>query len=131
METTIKKRTIQVGGLTCEGCNSRITDELKKMDGINQVSADNNGTVQVEYNLRKTNLKNIEETIENLGYTTSAGLLERIKRGWINFTEQNEFDNIAHPSTSCCSIPPAWSAKLMSPLSLARTPIRTPICPLP
>lgn len=101
----IKKRKINVEGMTCEGCEKKIDEALSKINGIKQVKADKAGKVYLEYDLMKIKLKGIEEQIIKLGYKLPNKFLDRTKRGFIHDTEQNEYDNMNAPDTPCCSNP--------------------------
>lgn len=105
MEEIIKKRTIHVSGMTCEGCERTIDNALSEIDGIKAVKADKTGRVYVEYNLRRINLEAIERVIADLNYEITKGFFNRLKREWIHFIEQNERDNLSTVSYSCCVDP--------------------------
>ncbi len=105
MREIIKKRTIHVSGMTCEGCERTIDTALSEIDGIKAVKADKTGRVYVEYNLRKIDLEAIEKLISDLDYEITDGFLNRLKREWIYFFEQNERDNLSTVSYACCVDP--------------------------
>ncbi len=105
MREIIKKRTIPVKGMTCEGCENKINNTLSSLDGVEKVIAKKEGKVYIEYDLMKVNLETIENKITELNYTISGSLFHKIKRGFINFTEQNEYDNMHAEPHSCCKIP--------------------------
>jgi copper chaperone CopZ len=105
MNEIIKKRTIHVSGMNCEGCERTIDAALSEVDGIKAVKADKTGSVYVEYNLRRINLEAIEKIISDLNYEITNGFFNRLKREWIHFTEQNERDNLSSVSYSCCVDP--------------------------
>ncbi len=91
MEEIIKKRTIDAA--------------LSEVNGIKAVKADKSGRVYVEYNLRRINLEAIEKIISDLNYEITNGFVNRVKRGWIHFIEQNERDNLSTPFYACCVDP--------------------------
>ena len=62
------------------------------------------GVLTITYNLESIMFKKIEEMITAQGVQLDNGLLARWKRGWANFSEQNELDNF-HVQPSCCSDP--------------------------
>jgi len=98
MKEDIKRRKLHVEGMTCGGCENRINSELSGLDGIKTVRADKGGTVDIKYDLMKIRLDAIEQKINDLGYRSSPGLVDRISRSWRNFTEENEYDNMHyHP----------------------------------
>ena len=101
---TLKKRTIPVDNISCAGCEQLIQSELVKMDGIQDVRVDHNkGEIHVAYDLLLTDMENIERTIEEMGYSVHDSFLERAKRKYIHFTEENERDNLNTPPRPCCS----------------------------
>jgi copper chaperone CopZ len=105
MREIIKKRTIHVTGMTCEGCEATIDTALSEIDGIKAVKSDKSGRVYVAYNLRKINLEAIEELISGLNFEITNGFFNRLKREWIHFIEQNERDNLSTVSYACCVDP--------------------------
>lgn len=64
------------------------------------------GSVHVEYDLMRLNIKMIENEIINLGYGISTNLWQRVKRGWIHYSEETESQNMNLPAPPCCSKPP-------------------------
>ena len=102
MNEIIKNRTIKIDNITCEGCEKTIHDSLAMMEGVKEVTTDSSG-VFIKYDLKKINLEDIMEKIKELNYNPSAGIFQKMKTGFINFTERNERDNLHAPVHSCCS----------------------------
>jgi YHS domain-containing protein len=50
----------------------------------------------VTYDLLQISLEEIEETLERLAATLDAGLVNRIRHGFIHYSEECELDNLAH-----------------------------------
>lgn len=64
-----KEMTIQVGGMTCAACASRIEKGLKRMDGVNDASVNLAlETSNISYQPDKIEAGAIKEKIEKLGY---------------------------------------------------------------
>lgn len=68
---SIQEATLQITGMTCAACATRIEKGLNKMDGVE------NATVNlalekatVKYDATKVNVEDVEKKIENLGYGT-------------------------------------------------------------
>ena len=64
----MKETIIKVEGMVCNGCENRVQNALKTIDGIENVVADHNtGTVTVTAN---TNVdeKTMKEKIEDIGF---------------------------------------------------------------
>ncbi len=63
MQTTIK-----VNGMVCNGCENRVQNALKNIEGIEEVKADHNkGEVTITAK-EEISLKTIEEKIEDIGF---------------------------------------------------------------
>ncbi len=63
----MKETIIKVQGMACEGCENRIQNALKNMEGIEKVVANHKeGTVTVTANETLINI--IKEKIEDLGF---------------------------------------------------------------
>ncbi len=105
MRDIIKKRIIKVKGITCSGCVNTIDNELSRLNGVKTAIAGIEGYIYVEYDLNKITFKEIEENITELGYMLSDNFLDKLKKGWYNFSEENELDNLHNTSRSCCTIP--------------------------
>ncbi len=69
MEQKIMRKILQVDGMTCTGCETRIENTLKKLDGVIEVKAIySSSNVYVTYDLNIINLNNIIEAVEKLDY---------------------------------------------------------------
>ena len=69
LTTTVFK----VGGMTCGGCEASVKMVVKKLDGVDKVTASNKeGRATVTYDPAKVSTKDIEAAIEKLGYTAKA-----------------------------------------------------------
>lgn len=63
----MKEVILKVQGMACEGCENRIQNALKNMEGIEKVVANHKeGTVTVTTN--ETLINDIKEKIEDLGF---------------------------------------------------------------
>lgn len=63
-----KKYIIQVDGMKCEHCSKRVSDELKKIEGIKSIKVDlNSKKVTISYK-DKVDIDKIKHTILDLGY---------------------------------------------------------------
>lgn len=72
-ETKITKK-FNVDGMTCTGCENRIENTLKKLEGIQEVKAKfSDQTVQVNYIQELVTEKQIIDTIEKLDYKVITG----------------------------------------------------------
>ena len=64
----MKELTLKVEGMVCNGCENRVQNAVKQIDGVENVVADyKNGTVLVTLN-KEIDKKIIEERIEDIGF---------------------------------------------------------------
>lgn len=55
----------------CTGCEEKITNELKKLDGVKEVNADyKTKLVSVIFNTNQTNKESVKQVINDAGYET-------------------------------------------------------------
>jgi copper chaperone CopZ len=60
---------IKIKGMTCEGCEVHVKNEVQKLKGIQQVQASyKNGNATVKYDGKKTSLAEIKKAIDATGY---------------------------------------------------------------
>ncbi|BCP59490.1 heavy-metal-associated domain-containing protein [Streptococcus parasuis] len=67
----MQKATIQLETLTCPSCMQKIENGVKSLDGVDEKSIKvlfNSSKVRVEYDDEKVSIKDIENTIDKLGY---------------------------------------------------------------
>lgn len=104
--TAIKHRKITVENITCTGCEEKIISTLEMIKGIHSIDVDSKtGQVSVSYDLMKTDLGEIEQKIEGIGYKVHESFWGRLKDRYVHFTEDNERDNLNAPNLPCCSHP--------------------------
>jgi len=107
----IKTRKIKFSRLT-NGWSENIKKVLSEMNGVQQFQFDGTSNILlISYDLELVMLKKIEETLYDLGIKVGNGLVQRMKRAWHYFTEQNELDNL-HVHPTCCSDPKETLAKV-------------------
>jgi copper chaperone CopZ len=64
----MKETIINVKGMVCNGCENRVKNALKNINGVENVEADHN-TGKVTVTSNEDTLKSVmEETIENIGF---------------------------------------------------------------
>jgi len=83
---------------------------LCNKNGVSEVRLDEQcKVISVEYDLLKVTFEEIEKWLVDSNIIFSKGFLDRWKRGWSKFTEQNELDNLLAKPTSCCDDPKSSS----------------------
>jgi copper chaperone CopZ len=79
--------------------------ELKKVNGVTGVKIDaDKKDVFVEYDLLKCREEAIEHWMVKTGFKLDESIMQRLKRGWVHYTEENELDSLGAKPHSCCSV---------------------------
>lgn len=66
---------LQVGGMTCTGCESRIEKVLGRLDGVRSTAADHrSGEVRVIFDPEQTSAPSISAAITKAGYDIARHL---------------------------------------------------------
>ena len=101
MEDMTKHRKIKLK----EPCHNGLVEKLAQINGVLEVKAETPSSLQISYDLMRTNLEAIEKTLKEQATQLSNSFINRFARGWIKFIEDNERTNIkAVPH--CCSEEP-------------------------
>ena len=79
---------------------------LNQLMSVRNVSIEGD-RLSIDYNLLEINAGQIETALVETGASMGSGWAERLKRGWVNYTEENELDNLAAGAAPCCNKPPA------------------------
>lgn len=78
---------------------------IKEIKGVKKVKIDKEkGDVFVEYDLSKCMEADIEEAMINAGFVLDSGFMQKLKRGYIHYTEENDRENLHHKPGSCCDV---------------------------
>ncbi|WP_326907896.1 heavy-metal-associated domain-containing protein [Sedimentibacter sp. MB31-C6] len=67
----MQKATIQLETLTCPSCMQKIENGVKSLDGVDKESLSvsfNSSKVKLNFDDEKVSIKDIENTIDKLGY---------------------------------------------------------------
>ena len=65
----MKQELIKVEGMTCQHCVQTITEELKKISGLNSIDVSlDNKEVNVRFDENETNLQEITKKIVEVGF---------------------------------------------------------------
>ncbi len=68
-QSAINESIYQVKGMTCESCNLHVENEVAKLSGYIDVTADyKTGMVKITYDTLKTSKQEVIEAINNTGY---------------------------------------------------------------
>ena len=77
----MQKATIQLETLTCPSCMQKIENGVKSLDGVDKKSIKvlfNSSKVRMEYDDEKVSIKDIENTIDKLGYEVLKSQVKNI-----------------------------------------------------
>lgn len=70
-QATVAETSFKVSNMVCGGCAEKITDILKKVEGVGKVKTKvMDKLVKVEFNPQQTNEENLEAALKKSGYTT-------------------------------------------------------------
>lgn len=80
--------------------------KIREIQGVNRVRIDaEKGDCFVEYDLLKCREEDIERGMVEAGFMLDESFKEKVKRGWIHFTEENEQAELKHGGTApCCDV---------------------------
>ncbi len=85
---------------------------LKKIKGVLEARVDaDRGDVFVEYDLALCSEEAIEKWMAQAGFVLDDSVMERVKRGWIHYTEENEQDALSAEPHPCCDVDDKESKK--------------------
>jgi len=104
-QEVIKRRTFSLdqamGGMQAEALLMALK-QLMSVDNIN-IEGDR---ISIDYDLLEINASQIEAALVAAGASMGSGWAERLKRGWIHYTEENQLDNLAAAESACCNKAP-------------------------
>jgi hypothetical protein len=82
-----------------------VSKELRLLMGIKQVDVQSQ-TIAVTYDLMQCRAEQIEACLSTTGIKLGEGWSDRLRMGWIHYTEENELDSLAAQPGACCNRPP-------------------------
>src|SRR3972149_11696349 len=101
----IKHHHIRFKEAPKQGGKAEWESGLRRLKGIRQVTINvEKGDIFVEYDLLECREEAIERCLVETGFVLDDSLMEKIKRGWIHFTEENEQSELKHGSAPCCDV---------------------------
>ncbi len=105
MSEFIKHHNIKFKEGPKNGETSEWESLMKEIHGLISVCIDGGKkNVSVEYDLRLCSEEAIEHWMVKTGFVLDDSLMERMKRGWIHYTEENTRDNLGSKPHSCCEV---------------------------
>lgn len=65
---------LEVNGMSCGGCEQRISTALGRLDGVRRSSADHrSGRVRIAYDPAEVTPETVRERLTEMGYTIAGG----------------------------------------------------------
>ncbi len=107
-DEVIKRRVMKLDETLDEAVSELIIAYLMQLMGVKEVAVEG-AKVYVIYDLLQITKKQIEEALAEVGLQLGGGWLERLRRGWVDNSEEIELDNLASPAAPCCNKPPPGS----------------------
>jgi len=102
----LKHRVFRIDPPLDEEQIKTVQKAITSMMGIEAMKVETN-RIEITYDLMQATAKQIEDAIAEVGATLGQRLADRIKQGWIHYTEENELDNFESAPRACCNKPPA------------------------
>jgi len=94
-DVLIKKRRIRLLSVISNDARARLITAITKLMGVQDISIEGD-EVLVVYDLMKIALEDIEAVIVKSVGQLDEAVTEKIKRGFIHYSEECELDNLAH-----------------------------------
>ena len=98
-QTVWKKRRIGFARPVSDELKAVLEQSLLSLMGVETLVFEK-ACLCVTYDLLRVPLGQIEMTIEQTAANFRSGVVERVKRGFIHYSEEFELDNLAHPGDS-------------------------------
>ncbi len=104
----IKRRHFLLDRAVDDTQKQHLMRAIEQLMGVRNVHVDKR-RVSIDYNLLEARAEQIEKALLKAGAALGSGWGERLKRGWIHYTEENELDHLAADDAACCNKPPVKS----------------------
>ncbi len=91
-----------MGGMQAEA----LMMALNQLMSVRNINIEGN-RISIDYNLLELNAGQVEAALITAGASMGSGWAERLKRGWVHYTEENELDNLVASDSACCNKAPA------------------------
>jgi len=85
-----------------------VVHALEHLMGVQSVKV-HDKTVEIIYDLLQCKAKQVEHCLVEVGAKFGTGWADRMRLGWILYTEENELDHLEADAGSCCNRSPGKS----------------------
>jgi len=82
-----------------------VNNRFRELDGVKEWQIKGE-TLRMQYDLRRSNLGQIEAVLRQSGVQLDRRWWHRTKLTWLLNTEEIELENLAVPMGACCNRPP-------------------------
>ena len=101
----IKTRHLKINGISPSGFDE-LKNRLLALQGIKEINWEKRKNILIiKYDLKKITLREILKNIENSGIELQKGLWPKLRRSILNYSEENELENLNIKTAPCCSNP--------------------------
>lgn len=77
MDNRLNKKTLQLEGMSCSGCETIIENRLKKLNGVREVNVNyQSGKLEITYDATEISLEKIIKIIEKMDYTVKKDMVK-------------------------------------------------------
>ena len=104
-QETLKCRKFRLEQPLTTPQSDSISKELGLLMGVRQVEIQSQA-IAITYDLRQCRAEQIEACLSGAGITLGEGWSDRLRLGWVHYTEENELDNLVEQPGACCNRPP-------------------------
>jgi YHS domain-containing protein/copper chaperone CopZ len=101
----IKRRVFTLDRPVPDADAGALEAALLRMMGVKEVEI-SGAKVAVSYDLLEATAAQVGREIEQAGADLGKGWAARFKRGWLQYTEETELENLTAEDAPCCNRPP-------------------------
>jgi len=101
----LKRRTMRLAEKPDDEAVALLTSCLNEMMGVKEVKVEGE-KIHITYDLLQATEMQIKEMLIEIGVQLGGGWLERLRRGWVNDSEEVELENLTATARHCCNKPP-------------------------
>jgi len=104
-KSVIKRRSFVLDTPVPDAGTKSFESVISEMMGVREVVISGE-KVSVTYDLLEVTAEQIEQVLEKAGAKLGTGWASRLKRGWVQYKEENEIGILASTDAACCNKPP-------------------------
>jgi len=104
-EPVLKYRVLRLASVRAPDEVKAIEAHLMEMMGVTKVQFQGD-RLQISYDLLQVTQSRIEQALIELKVELDNGWWQRVRRGWVRDTENNELQNLARGTGACCNRAP-------------------------